>query len=80
MNKRMRTALAIIMIAGAVLTACGITDAKRFKVAERFNGGCVYVDTETGVGYGCIYGNSTIFPLYDADGNLYRPNGWRDYE
>lgn len=37
----------------------------------------VYVDTYTGISYGQYQG--AIFPLYDKDGNLYRPNGWRDY-
>ena len=76
----MRNKVIAFIIAALMLTGCGQRAPRRFKVVENFNGGCVYVDTETGIGYGCIYGNSTIFPLYDADGNLYRPNGWRDYE
>lgn len=49
----------------------------RFKVVEKYQDCRVLVDTETGVGYVEYKGSFTA--LYDADGNLYRPNGWRDY-
>lgn len=62
-----------------LVTGCGHRAPDRFKVVEQFNGGCIYVDTETGIGYAQLYGAGSVFPLYDKDGELYRPNGWRDY-
>jgi hypothetical protein len=47
-------------------------------VVEHFQGGVVYVDTDTGIGYAQLYGAGSVFPLYDENGEHYRPNGWRD--
>ncbi len=49
----------------------------RFEMVERYDDMSVLVDKETGIGYARFAGE--IFPLYDKDGELYRPNGWRDY-
>lgn len=78
--KKMLVAIIIICtIAVAIMIAVKMTATPdRFKVVERFPGGCVWVDTETGIGYGEIYENGEVFPLYEADGTPYRPNGWRD--
>lgn len=62
-----------------LVTGCGHRAPDRFKVVEHFQGGVVYVDTDTGIGYAQLYGAGSVFPLYDKDGELYRPNGWRDY-
>ena len=75
------TALAVLMviILAAVVLRTERPKDPRFKVVERFEGGCIWVDTETGIGYGQIYdSDKSLFPLYDTDGELYRPNGWRD--
>ena len=69
-------ALSISMI---LLMGCGERAPQRFKVVENFNGGCVWVDTETGIAYAQLYGAGSVFPLYDENGEHYRPNGWRDY-
>ena len=69
-------ALSISMI---LLMGCGNRAPQRFKVVENFNGGCVWVDTETGIAYAQLYGAGSVFPLYDENGEHYRPNGWRDY-
>lgn len=55
---------------------------ERFDVVEEHSDCFIIVDKETGIGY-LRYGYGSgggISPLYDADGELYRPNGWRDYE
>ena len=62
-----------------ILTGCS-GQPTRFKEVERFNGGHVYVDTETGIGYARMDGSNAMFPIYDKDGEPYRPNGWRDHE
>ena len=69
-------ALSISMI---LLMGCGERAPQRFKVVERFEGGVVWVDTDTGIGYAQLYGAGSVFPLYDENGEHYRPNGWRDY-
>ena len=66
----------------ALLVGCGrqgvqVSKEARFKVVEEYLDCCILVDKETGIGY-CHKGYA-IFPLYDANGELYRPNGWRDY-
>ena len=75
-GKRLAIALSISMI---LLMGCGERAPQRFKVVENFNGGCVWVDTETGIAYAQLYGAGSVFPLYDENGENYRPNGWRDY-
>jgi len=61
-----------------LVTGCGHRAPDRFKVVEHFQGGVVYVDTDTGIGYAQLYGAGSVFPLYDENGEHYRPNGWRD--
>ena len=78
MNKRI-TAIILAAVIAAGMGGCSKTP-NRFKVVERFEGGCVYVDRETGIGYARLYDTGDTFPLYDFDGSLYRPNGWRDYD
>lgn len=80
MKKMLAAIIIICTIAVAIMIAVKMTATPdRFKVVERFPGGCVWVDTETGIGYGEIYETGDVFPLYEADGTPYRPNGWRDY-
>ena len=80
-------AMVTVVIMGLILAFVLVAAVKRverpehprFQVVERFEGGCIWVDTETGIGYGQIYdSNRSLFPIYDVDGTLYRPNGWRD--
>ena len=73
-GKLLAIALSISMI---LLMGCGQRAPDRFKAVEHFKGGTVYVDTETGIGYANL-GGGAMFPIYDKDGELYRPNGWRD--
>ena len=75
-GKLLAIALSISMI---LLMGCGQRAPQRFKVVEHFQGGVVYVDTDTGIGYAQLYGAGSVFPLYDENGEHYRPNGWRDY-
>ena len=87
----MKRIMALLMAAilAAILIGCGQPktdvqkyDYKRFRIVEQYKDLNVYVDTDTGIAYGALYdhGNSRVmFPLYDKDGNLYRPNGWRDW-
>lgn len=70
----MRRIVLLIIIASILLNGCGKND--RFKVVERYGVDEIIVDTETGIGY--LHYGYGISPLYDADGELYRPNGWRD--
>lgn len=74
-----RFVIALSLSIALLLTGCGQRAPQRFKVVEQFEGGVVWVDTETGIGYAQLYGAGSVFPLYDKDGELYRPNGWRDY-
>ena len=72
--------LAIVLSVSMILMmGCGNRAPQRFKVVENFNGGCVWVDTDTGIAYAQLYGAGSVFPLYDENGEHYRPNGWRDY-
>lgn len=75
-GKRFVIALSISMI---LMMGCGNRAPQRFKVVEQFDGGVVWVDTDTGIGYAQLYGAGSVFPLYDENGEHYRPNGWRDY-
>ena len=70
----------------ALLVGCGRDgvvrhEESRFKVVERWEDCSVLVDTETGIGYLVTYDGlpQGITVMYDFDGNIYRPNGWRDY-
>ena len=74
-GKLLAIALSISMI---LLMGCGNRAPDRFRVVEHFQGGVVYVDTDTGIGYAQLYGAGSVFPLYDKNGEHYRPNGWRD--
>ena len=68
--------LAVLII--GLLTGCGKqAENKRFKKVEQYYDCAVFVDTYTGIGY--VHYGYGLCPMYDADGNLYRPNGWRDY-
>ena len=74
--KRILLIWAVLMI--ALLNGCSDSE-NRFKVVERFsNGYYIMVDKETGVGY-LNTGSGGITVMYDKDGEVYRPNGWRDY-
>lgn len=70
--------IALSISLALMMAGCGQRAPDRFKVVEQFNGGCIYVDTETGIGYAQLYGAGSVFPLYDENGEHYRPNGWRD--
>lgn len=74
--------IALSISLALMMAGCGqrVPDRDRFKVVEHFQGGVVYVDTDTGIGYAQLYGAGSVFPLYDEHGEHYRPNGWRDYE
>ena len=74
-----RFVIALSLSIALLLTGCGQRAPQRCKVVEKFEGGVVYVDTETGIGYAQLYGAGSVFPLYDENGEHYRPNGWRDY-
>lgn len=79
MRKMIAATVIIVLIIIAIAVAVKLTATPdRFKVVERFPGGCVWVDTETGIGYGELYESGEVFPMYNADGTPYRPNGWRD--
>lgn len=71
--------IALSVSLALLLTGCDRAP-QRFKVVERFEGGVVWVDTDTGIGYAQLHGAGSVFPLYDKDGEHYRPNGWRDYD
>lgn len=75
---------AVLMI--ALLVGCrrdGVVrhEESRFKVVERWADCYVLVDTQTGIGYLKLSNanESGLTVMYDFDGNIYRPNGWRDY-
>ncbi len=72
----MRRIVLLIIIASTLLSGCGLKN-DRFKVVEQYGAYEVIVDTETGIGY-LQRGGGGITIMYDADGNIYRPNGWRD--
>lgn len=74
----MRNKIIVLILVALMLMGCGNRAPQRFKVVENFNGGCVWVDTETGIAYAQLYGAGSVFPLYDENGEHYRPNGWRD--
>lgn len=83
MNKKLLIVNIAVMcgaIIFSILLGLWIRDRNsRFRVVERLGGGySVIVDRETGIGYLGI-GSRVQTVLYDADGNIYRPNGWRDY-
>lgn len=85
MWKRLIIAFILIMI---ILSGCGKAERyvdrnsyNRFRVVETYGDCTILQDVDTGICY-CLYqdnGHDEIFPFYDADGNLYRPNGWRDF-
>jgi len=72
----MRRIVLLIIIASTLLSGCGLKN-DRFKVVERYGAYVVIVDTDTGIGY-LRYRDSALTVMYDANGELYRPNGWRD--
>ena len=51
----------------------------RFKKIAIYKDGYEVVDQDTGIGYFVFYNTRGAVVLYDEQGNLYRPNGWRDY-
>lgn len=69
--------MTVLLFVGCGRQGVPVSTERRFKVVEEYSDCCILVDKETGIGY-CHKGYA-IFPLYDADGELYRPNGWRDY-
>jgi len=77
--------LLLALLLAAAIAGCGIEpiekyDYSRFKKVEQYDDLTVYVDTETGIAYGNMSSYpGSLFPLYDKDGNHYRPNGWRDW-
>jgi len=71
--------LCVVITTAAIVIAITTGQSNRparFKAVETYTDCTVLVDTETGVSY-VQYGKA-LAPLYDADGNLYRSNGWRD--
>lgn len=60
-----------------LLVGCGCGKGERFVIVERYSDCSIMVDKETGIGY--LHYGYGMSPLYDANGELYRPNGWRDY-
>lgn len=80
----MKKVIAIIL-AGLVIAGCGRNtierhDEQRLKCVEQWRDCYILVDKETGVGYlmKSDSGGVAITVMYDADGEIYRPNGWRD--
>ena len=80
----------LLLLIAATITGCGAqgdpipvdrNSYDRFRVVETYGDGVILVDKDSGIGYfRYAYGGSiAMFPIYDEDGNLYRPNGWRDY-
>ena len=70
----------------ALLVGCGDEriirhKERRFQVLETYEDCVILVDRETGIGYlkTVDTGGVGITVMYDSDGNIYRPNGWRDY-
>jgi hypothetical protein len=55
-----------------------VSSYNRFREVEKFGDGSIFVDVDTGLGY---FKNKSggMFPIYNVDGEIYRPNGWRDY-
>ena len=85
MKKAILVLLTVLLLASS-MSGCSRDyerhDYERFKKVEQYKDLNVYVDTDTGIAYGMLYDQTNsrvMFPLYDKDGNLYRPNGWRDY-
>lgn len=81
-------ALKIIIITvfiAVVLAGCGRNNhivrhkARRFQCIEQWEDCYVLVDTETGIGYLKTGYDGGLSVMHDFDGNIYRPNGWRDY-
>lgn len=73
----------ILIILTGILHGCGRDydggDYCRMKKVEMYHDMNVYVDKDTGVAYAEMKGKQGAwFPLYDYNGDLYRPNGWRD--
>ena len=88
--KKVVLVVAILAVIVTEMTGCGAqghpfpvdrNSYKRFRVVETYGDGAVLVDKDTGIGYFRYWngGHLATFPLYDQDGELYRPNGWRDY-
>ena len=79
MNKRIVAILWAVLMTVLLFVGCGSQSSMRdrFDVVERYSDCCIIVDKETGIGY--LHYGYGISPLYDANGELYRPNGWRDY-
>lgn len=86
-NRLYRAVIVLIIVCIMIACAgCGNNQQpaqhnyKRMKLVEQYKDLDVYVDTATGIAYG--YWRSSydhgLFPLYDAEGEHYRPNGWRD--
>lgn len=76
----MRRILCILIIIIIFLSGCG-RSSNRFKYVEKCGDGYfVIVDTETGIAYLKSTNGGGITVMYDKDGEIYRPNGWRDYE
>lgn len=80
----------LLLLIAVMVTGCGVqgdpfpvdrNSYDRFRVVETYGDGAVLVDKDSGIGYfRYVYsGSFAMFPIYDEDGNLYRPNGWRDY-
>lgn len=80
--KRIAIVVAIFMIALQIV-GCGsrfdVREGSRFKVVEKYDDCWIFVDKETGIGYFVMEGQYALTPLYDENGELYRPNGWMDY-
>ena len=55
-----------------------VSSYNRFREVEKFGDGSIYVDVDTGLGY-FRYKDGSIFVIYNTEGQIYRPNGWRDY-
>ena len=75
----------VIILAGFILAGCGRNDhivrhkERRLQCVETYEDCYIVVDMETGIGYlKTTDGGLTV--MYDSNGEIYRPNGWRDYD
>ena len=79
----MKRAIFVLLILIFILTGCSRNDIERnsysrFKTVESYKDCVIIVDKDTGIAY--FVKADKMSPVYDSNGELYRPNGWRDGE
>lgn len=80
MKNRILVLLWAVLVIALLLAGCGdgtIYRYHRFQTVEKYNDCIIAVDRDTGIGYFMM--GDRMCPVYKSDGELYRPNGWRDY-